>query len=226
MKGAEAVLKRVRVLSFPAVEKFRPKKKYRAAALDEKIRRERTRREARLLARAKEAGVLCPVVYEVSDFAIRMKFLDGKMLYHEMRKRAITQNEIASAARILAALHSVGIVHGDFTPANLMNTREGMAVIDFGLGSISNDDEDMGMDILTMKKALAAFSEVGLAEHGSARDGCRRQAERGRSTKMEKALGKKKGGAFVAAYSRAGGKPSVVRMGAEIEKRGRYMERG
>jgi len=192
MKGAEAILTKTRVLSFPAVEKFRPKKKYRADALDEKIRRERTRREARLLSRAKEAGVICPLVYEVSDFSIRMKFLEGEMLYHALRSRPIKQSEIASAACILAALHSVDVVHGDFTPANLMNTREGMAVIDFGLGSISHDVEDKGTDILTMKKAL----------------------------------GNKEGQAFSAAYSRAGGKQSVVKMSGEIEKRARYMERG
>ena len=210
MKGAEAILTKTRVLSFPAVEKFRPKKKYRAAALDEKIRRERTRREARLLSRAKEAGVICPVVYEVSDFAIRMKFLEGEMLYHAMRRRAIKASEIASAARILCALHSVDVVHGDFTPANLMNTRQGMAVIDFGLGSISHDVEDKGTDIVMMEKSLATFAEV----------------ERGRSTKMAKALGEARGKAFAAAYARAGGKPSVVKMAEEIGKRGRYMERG
>jgi len=192
MKGAEAILKKTRVLTFPAVEKFRPSKSYRAPELDGKIRRERTRREARLLSRAKEAGVICPVVYEVSDFAIRMQFLKGEMLYHALRRRAIKPAEIAAAARILCALHSVGVVHGDFTPANLMNTRNGMAVIDFGLGSISNDNEDKGTDIATMQKAL----------------------------------GSKTGEAFAAAYARAGGKPPVVRMAAEIEKRGRYMERG
>jgi len=154
MKGAEAILTKTRVLSFSAVEKFRPKKKYRAAALDEKIRRERTRREARLLSRAKEAGVICPVVYEVSDFAMRMKFLEGEMLYHALRRRAIKPTEISSAAKILVALHSVDVVHGDFTPANLMNTREGMAVIDFGLGSISHDVEDKGTDVVMMKKSL------------------------------------------------------------------------
>jgi len=192
MKGAEAVLKKMRVLTFAAVEKFRPSKKYRAAALDGKIRRERTRREARLLARAKQAGVICPVVYEVSDFAIRMEFLKGEMLYHEMRKRAIKPSEISSAAKILAALHSVEVVHGDFTPANLMLTPEGMAVIDFGLGSISHDVEDKGTDIVMMKKAIGA----------------------------------KQGKAFADAYARAGGKPSVLKMAAEIERRGRYMERG
>jgi len=193
MKGAEAILKRVRVMGLPAVEKLRPSKKYRAAALDEKIRRERTRREARLLTRAKEAGVICPAVYEVSDFAIRMKFLEGEMLYHALRKRPVKQSEIASAARILAALHTVDVVHGDFTPANLMLAEGGkMAVIDFGLGSISNDVEDKGTDVVTMTKALGA----------------------------------KGGDAFVAAYARAGGKASVVKMGIEIGKRGRYMERG
>lgn len=154
MEGAEAILKKTRVLSFPAVEKFRPRKKYRAEALDEKIRRERTRREARLLSRAKAAGVICPIVYEVSDFAIRMKFLEGKMLYHALRSRPIKPSEIASAARILAALHSLDVVHGDFTPANLMGTKDGMAVIDFGLGCISGDIEDKGTDVVTMKKAL------------------------------------------------------------------------
>jgi len=191
MKGAEAILRKMRVLSFPAVEKFRPKKEYRAALLDEKIRRERTRREARLLSRAKGAGVICPVVYEVSDFAIRMKFLKGKMLYHELRKRRMTPWEIASAARILAALHASDVVHGDFTPANLMNTEDGMAVIDFGLGSVSNDVEDKGTDIVTMKKALGG-----------------------------------QGNMFADAYSRAGGKASVVRMAKRIESRARYMERG
>ena len=143
------------VLGLPAVEKCRLKKTYRAPELDERIRRERTRQEARLLSKAKDAGVLFPVVYEVTDFAIRMGFLRGEMLYHALSKgRRATARELSSAAQILVKLHSAGIVHGDFTPANLMNTKQGMAVIDFGLGGISTDPEDQGTDILTMKKAL------------------------------------------------------------------------
>jgi tRNA A-37 threonylcarbamoyl transferase component Bud32 len=42
---------------------------------------------------------------------------------------------------------------------------------------------------------------------------------------MKKALGER-GEAFAAAYARAGGKPAVLKMSREIEKRGRYMERG
>ena len=161
MKGAEAVLSRCSLFGISCVEKFRVQKKYRAQELDARIRGERTKREARLLARAKEAGVRCPTVFQVGDFFIRMKFLDGKMLYKELAKRGISQKEISSAAEILVKLHSLNIIHGDFTPANLMLSQKGMAVIDFGLGSISTDAEDKATDIVMMKKALGA-------KHGAA----------------------------------------------------------
>jgi Kae1-associated kinase Bud32 len=190
MKGAEAVLRRMRILGIPCVEKFRLRKDYRTVELDSKIRRERTRREARLLHAAKSAGAFCPAVLEVGEYFIRMEYLRGEMLYHALRRRKVRQGEISEAARILLQLHSANIIHGDFTPANLMGTRNGMAVFDFGLGSISTDNEDKATDIVTMKKALGA------------------QGQR-----------------FVSAYLASGGKPSIVRMVAEIEGRARYMER-
>ena len=65
---------------------------------------------------------------------------------------------VVEAARILARLHEKNIVHGDFTPANLMIVRRKgrrmLAVIDFGLGFLSQRIEDKAMDVLTMKKAL------------------------------------------------------------------------
>ena len=154
MKGAEAVLEKITFLGVLAVEKFRVEKGYRAPELDKQIRSGRTKREARLLARAKEAGVLCPAVLSVGEFYIRMKFLDGEMLYHALRKREISTKELSDAAKILVKLHSKDIIHGDYTPANLMNTEDGMAVIDFGLGCISPDVEDKATDIVMMKKAL------------------------------------------------------------------------
>ncbi|MCX6773209.1 MAG: KEOPS complex kinase/ATPase Bud32 [Candidatus Micrarchaeota archaeon] len=159
MKGAEAILSKCDVLGLPSVEKFRVEKEYRVKELDGKIRGERTKREARLLARAKEAGVLCPVVYEVKEFIIRMKFLEGDMLHWELQKRSPAAREISDAAGILVKLHSVDVIHGDYTPANLMLTPEGMAVIDFGLGSISNDSEDKATDVVTMKRALGKFGD-------------------------------------------------------------------
>ena len=179
-------------------------KKYRERELDARIRSERTRREARLLARAKEAGVLCPVVYEVGEFSIVMKFIEGAMLHHELQGRKISAGEISEAAGILVALHSVGVVHGDYTPANLMLTKEGtspqgdlaerseardsgtavplegrrngkpfrrMAVIDFGLGSISSDVEDKATDVVMMKKALGPEGEKFVSAYAGAGGG-------------------------------------------------------
>ena len=156
MKGAEATLSKTSFLGLPAVEKFRVEKKYRNPKLDAAIRSSRTKKEARLLEKAKAAGVLCPVVYRAGDFSICMKYLEGSMLYHELRSREISRKEISEAAKIIVKLHSSGIVHGDYTPANLMLIDNEMAVIDFGLGSISNDDEDKATDIVMMKKALGA----------------------------------------------------------------------
>ena len=95
-----------------------------------------------------------------------MKFLEGKMLHWELQKRGITAKEISESAAILAALHSVDVVHGDYTPANLMLTAEGMAVIDFGLGAISPDSEDKATDVVTMKRSLGRDGEKFVAAYG------------------------------------------------------------
>ncbi|MEM4633610.1 MAG: KEOPS complex kinase/ATPase Bud32 [Candidatus Anstonellaceae archaeon] len=159
MKGAEAVIFRTSFAGFKAVEKIRLEKKYRNPQLDLAIRKSRTKREARLLSAAKKVGVLCPVVYWVGEFALCMEYLKGRMLNVEINKRQISKKEIDQAAQILAKLHSCNIVHGDYTPANLMLTKDGMAVIDFGLGYISTDVEDKATDLVVMKRALGKFGD-------------------------------------------------------------------
>src|SRR5580658_1783621 len=64
-RGAEASIRRVDWLGFAAILKDRDPKSYRPKALDERLRKERTRNEARLLADARRAGVRTPLVYDV-----------------------------------------------------------------------------------------------------------------------------------------------------------------
>lgn len=146
MRGAEAVLRRSTLLGRETVIKERIKKNYRISELDEKLRRERTRAEARLLHRAKIAGVDCPIVFEVDEFSLTMSFIDGD------RPRPTTR-DCKRAGEMLASLHAADIIHGDFTPANLINAEK-LYVIDFGLGFFSNDIEDKAIDVYTMLKAL------------------------------------------------------------------------
>lgn len=151
MRGAEAVVKKVRIIGRPAIAKIRMAKSYRIDKLDNKLRTERTRSEARLLNKAKMAGVECPTVFEVSDFEIVMSFVNGK-------RPAMKGWEAIEAGRILAKLHGNDIIHGDYTPANLICTnrdkRNSLIVIDFGLGYISKDIEDKAVDVFTMLRAI------------------------------------------------------------------------
>ncbi|MDO8554125.1 MAG: KEOPS complex kinase/ATPase Bud32 [Candidatus Micrarchaeota archaeon] len=147
LKGAEAVLTKTKIIGISALIKDRIPKSYRANELDNKLRRERTRVEARLLHKAKLAGVLCPTVLEVREFQLVIEFLNGKR--PKMNERIALE-----AGKLLAKLHSAGIIHGDFTPANLMETKNELCVIDFGLGFFSSDIEDMAIDVLTMLKSV------------------------------------------------------------------------
>jgi len=147
MRGAEAIVTKAELLKRHVVIKERVRKDYRIAELDERLRRERTRAEARLLHKAKLAGVDCPTVLEVDDFSITMTWIEGE-------RPDMNKEECKESGKILASLHSADIIHGDFTPANLILSGRKLYVIDFGLGFFSKDIEDKAIDVYTMLKAL------------------------------------------------------------------------
>jgi Kae1-associated kinase Bud32 len=170
MRGAEAVLKKSKFLGRDILVKERIRKTYRIKELDEKLRRERTRQEAKLLHRAKIAGVECPTVLFLEEFSIGMTRLMGK-------RPKMDGKEAQIAGGILAKLHNADIIHGDFTPANLIIVKrnkggllgvkhfrgerppEGLFAIDFGLGFFSSDIEDKAIDVLTMLKSIKRGDE-------------------------------------------------------------------
>ncbi len=80
-RGAEADLFLTEIGPWKAVVKRRVRKKYRLQQLDQRIRSERTIREANALSDAKGAGVRAPSVLsvEIEDFAIAMSFVDGEI---------------------------------------------------------------------------------------------------------------------------------------------------
>jgi len=159
-RGAEAELYLDRFLSKKIVVKKRAKKKYRIREIDSKLRRSRTRGEASLLHSAKEAGVLCPVVFEVGEFEIRMSVAEGALLREFLKKKREVKEVLKEVGRGLARLHSAGIVHGDFTTANVIVGRR-VFFIDFGLGGFSNDLEEKAVDVLLMKKSLGNKKDYG-----------------------------------------------------------------
>lgn len=147
-KGAEAIICLDKsTFSFPTVVKVRLPKAYREKELDERIRRERTRREARMLWKAYKASINVPAVLEVGKFHIRMEFIDGVKCGSEC---------LEFLARSLVALHKHGLIHGDLTPANCLRKGKEFYVIDFGLGRETKRLEEMADDFLA---SLSGFKD-------------------------------------------------------------------
>ena len=149
----------------PAIVKHRLPKSYRIGEIDEKIRKHRTKSEAKILSDVKRAGVRAPVLYDVDlkRKDIIMEDIPGPMikdimpdLAHEKRK------ELAVAiGETIRAFHDVDIIHGDLTGSNMIlvdNNLEdignNLAVFDFGLGRYSDLLEDKAVDLLVLKKSF------------------------------------------------------------------------
>ncbi|PNV77130.1 MAG: Kae1-associated kinase Bud32, partial [Thermoproteota archaeon] len=78
--GAEAVIYIEELMGRKLIRKIRPRKGYRVSELDEKLRRSRTRKEARLIHTARMGGVNAPAVIDVHEDQLVMEFVEGKRL--------------------------------------------------------------------------------------------------------------------------------------------------
>ena len=123
-KGAEAELVRITWLGKPAISKIRVKKAYRHPELDERLRKERTIMESKIITQLKLNGIPVPAIFEVNleSSTIIMEFVEGKRLkdvIENFQQSTITplMNEIG---RVVARIHDLGIIHGDLTTSNII----------------------------------------------------------------------------------------------------------
>ena len=137
-RGAEAVI----TLNNGIVKKWSLPKSYRLAELDERIRQERTLREARITSDARRHGVLTPIICDVSRFELSMERIEGEKL-----KDVINQELSGMVGETVGKLHQGGIVHGDLTTSNMIFTRGKICLIDFGLSFYERGVEAQGVDV-------------------------------------------------------------------------------
>ncbi len=149
-EGAEAKIYSATIFNVRMVIKKRYAKPYRVAPLDLMLRRTRTKKEARIMSAAKNAGVNVPSIYAVGKDEIYMEFIEGRL----MRDVVLDKAALAKAGIELAKLHKIGIAHGDFTPANIMLSNGKVWVIDFGLAEPNAGIEEKAIDLLLMKRSL------------------------------------------------------------------------
>ena len=137
------------------VEKHRHARQYRHAELDERLRRERTRGEARLLAEARREGIPTPLVRDIDTEEMRLTL---QRVGEADLRDALTVERVAEAAEHLARLHEADLVHGDPTPRNV-RVGNRTTLIDFGLGYYSGDPEDHAMDLHVLLGSLAGTDD-------------------------------------------------------------------
>ncbi len=155
--GAEAILVEGTLGGERVVAKYRLSKRYRRRELDARLRERRTRLEARILARAVEAGVGVPQIIYVSpdDYILVIERLVGKRLKELIGVEDVSEIFV-ELGRMVARLHSAGIVHGDLTTSNVVVTKHGLVIIDFGLASFSRNLEERAVDLHLLLRALEA----------------------------------------------------------------------
>lgn len=155
-KGAEANLYK----DDGKLVKTRVRKEYRIPELDKRLRKSRTRKEAKNLERLGRAGVNVPKVYNVDEkkTTIVMEYIDGKLLKDVIdREDDKVISEIGQQiGSILAKIHANDIVHNDLTTSNMILQDNEICIIDLGLGFHSTRIEDKAMDLVVLKKSLLA----------------------------------------------------------------------
>ena len=157
MYGAEAVVEPCTFFSIPCVAKKRLPKSYRAYALDSKLRKERTKLEARVMQRAKSTGTMCPLVLsvDIAKCEIIQTRLGGEKLVNRLDKKPNDSTALQNAGVQLARLHSAGISHGDSTTSNFMVDEEKVYIFDFGLSQFDASLEDQAIDLLLFFKSVS-----------------------------------------------------------------------
>jgi len=156
------------------VVKERFEKKYRHPELDRRLRKFRTRREAKVMGKLLEIGVVAPDLISVDDkeMKVTMKQVPGQMVKIVVDKEAYDAKIFEEIGKQVAKMHDAGVIHQDLTTSNMiMDTSEDDKIyfIDFGLSFFSEKDEDKAVDLHLLKHAIEsrhykiadeAFSQV------------------------------------------------------------------
>jgi predicted Ser/Thr protein kinase/predicted esterase len=102
---------------------------------------DRFRREARAISTLNHPHIC--TLYDVGPDYLVMEFIEGATLSAEIRKGPLAPELVvrygAQIAGALEEAHARGIIHRDLKPGNIMITRHGVKLLDFGLARMVSD---------------------------------------------------------------------------------------
>jgi eukaryotic-like serine/threonine-protein kinase len=128
--------------------------------------KQRMEREARAISSLNHPNI-CQL-YDIgsqdgTDYLV-MEFLEGETLAERLRKGALPLNEILkigiAVAEALAVAHRHGIVHRDLKPGNIMLTKGGAKLMDFGLAKSAAAGAPAGASSAPLLSAARTMSQA------------------------------------------------------------------
>ena len=193
-QGAEAIIYKEE----GKIIKDRIKKDYRIKEIDEKLRKYRTRREAKIMDRLKTMNFPAPRLIKVDEKnnIIKMEEIKGDKV-RDIIERSDYKKLSREIGEKIAILHNHNIIHGDLTTSNMLLNKE-IYFIDFGLSFFSHKAEDKAVDLHLLKQALES-------KHYKIFEECFKAALEG--------------------YKSSNDYGEVIKRFQIVEKRGRYKER-
>src|ERR1700732_355099 len=127
--------------------------------------RARFEREAKAISALNHPHIctLHDVGHEGDSEYLVMEYLEGESLSHRLAKGRLPLDQVYRlGAQIAAALdkaHKQGIVHRDLKPGNVMLTRSGVKLLDFGLAKLRADAAPSGNDDSICTTFIAGASD-------------------------------------------------------------------
>lgn len=148
-KGAEATIS----VEENIVIKDRVEKNYRLKEIDDRLRKFRTRREAKVLSKLEEINFPAPRLMDMCDQAmqLRMEMVNGNKIRDVLFQEPVALSE--EIGKKIGIMHEQGIIHGDLTTSNMILDKE-IKFIDFGLSFFSEKEEDKAVDLHLLRQAL------------------------------------------------------------------------
>jgi eukaryotic-like serine/threonine-protein kinase len=132
---------------------------------DDVDRRRRLEREARAIAALAHSHI-CTLhdvgVYQDGDFLV-MEYLEGQTLANRLLRGPLPVDQLlrcgTEIADALDGAHRQGITHRDLKPGNIMLTRSGVKLLDFGLAQL-RPAEGAGSETATAVESIAAREAI------------------------------------------------------------------
>ena len=138
------------------VIKDRFRKTYRIKEIDDRLRKARTKREAKILEKLQKIHFPVPeLIQNNGKDTLKIKYIEGNLLRNLLKN----DNCIKLSKEIgekVAILHNNNIIHHDLTTSNMIFEKEKNEIffIDFGLSFFSTKIEDRAVDLHLLKEAL------------------------------------------------------------------------